>query len=77
MGTWYRWDAEKQEYAVYSTAPEEEVAAHRELQRRKAEKEQERKRAREEKREKKKKENVEENGLYVYEKVISKVNSGK
>merc|ERR1712157_91978 len=36
LGTWYRWDAEKQEYAVYSTA-------HRELQRRKEEKEQERK----------------------------------
>ena len=62
LGTWYRWDAEKQEYAVYSTAPEEEVAAHRELQRRKEEKEQERKRAREEKREKRRMENVEENG---------------
>merc|ERR1711881_698048 len=28
LGTWYRWDSEKEEYAVYSTAPEEEVAAH-------------------------------------------------
>ena len=62
LGTWYRWDAEKGEYAVYSTAPEEEVAAHRELQRRKEEKEQERRRAKEERREKRRKANVEENG---------------
>ena len=62
LGTWYRWDAEKEEYAVYSTAPEEEVAAHRELQRRKEEREQERRRAKEEKREKRRRANVEEPG---------------
>ena len=62
LGTWYRWDAEKEEYAVYSTAPEEEVAAHKELQRRKDEKEQERRRAKEERREKRKREGVDENG---------------
>ena len=62
LGTWYRWDAEKEEYAVYSTAPEEEVAAHKELQRRKDEKEQEKRRAKEEKREKRRREDVDENG---------------
>ena len=62
LGTWYRWDAEKQEYAVYSTAPEEEVAAHKELQRRKEEREQERKRIKKEKREKRRRAIVDENG---------------
>ena len=47
---------------MYSTAPEEEVAAHRELQRRKEEREQERRRAKEEKREKRRRANVEEPG---------------
>ena len=55
-GTWYRWDADKGEYAVYSTAPQEEVAAHQELQRRKEEQSQEKKRIRQAKREEKRKE---------------------
>ena len=55
-GTWYRWDADKGEYAVYSTAAQEEVAAHQELQRRKEEQIQEKNRLRQEKREKKRKE---------------------
>ena len=55
-GTWYRWDAEKGEYAVYSTAPQEEVAAHQELQRRKEEQSQEKKKIRQANREKKRKE---------------------
>ena len=62
LGTWYRWDAEKEEYAVYSTAPEEEVAAHKELQRRKDEKEQEKRRAKEEKREKRRMDALVKNG---------------
>jgi len=55
-GTWYRWDADKGEYVVYSTAPQEEVAAHQELQRRKEEQSQEKKKIRQAKREKKRKE---------------------
>jgi len=55
-GTWYRWDADKGEYVVYSTAPQEEVAAHQELQRRKEEQSQEKKKIRRAKREKKRKE---------------------
>ena len=64
LGTWYRWDAEKGEYVVYSTAPDEEVAAHKELQRRREEKEQERRRAKDEKREKRRKaEEIEEGDI--------------